>query len=53
MRTVPIVAGTGGVLAALILDDLAWARIGRGFGVVALFGVVMVAMNVRTIRAYD
>ncbi len=40
-------------LRSLILDDLAWARIGRGFGVVALFGVVMVAMNVRTIRAYD
>jgi len=40
-------------LRSLILDDLAWAKIGRGFGVVAAFGVIMVVLNVRTIRAYD
>jgi ABC-2 type transport system permease protein len=40
-------------LRSLILNDLAWARIGRGFAVVAVAGVVMVALNVRTIRAYD
>jgi ABC-2 type transport system permease protein len=40
-------------LRSLILNDLAWARIGRGFAVVAVSGVVMVALNVRTIRAYD
>ncbi len=40
-------------MRSLILDDLAWAKIGRGFVVVALFGLVMLALNVRTIRAYD
>ena len=40
-------------MRSLILDELAWARIGRGFAVVAVAGVVMVALNVRTIRAYD
>ncbi len=40
-------------LRSLILEDLAWATIGRGFAVVAAAGVVMVALNVRTIRAYD
>jgi ABC-2 type transport system permease protein len=40
-------------LRSLILVDLDWGAIGRGFGVVALAGVVMVALNVRTIRRYD
>jgi len=40
-------------LRSLILEDLAWARIGRGFAVVAVAGIAMVALNVRTIRAYD
>ena len=40
-------------IRALILEDFAWARIGRGFGVVAVFLVVMVALNVRMIRRYD
>ena len=40
-------------MRSLILDDLAWAKIGRGFGVVALFGLIMVALNVRAIRRYD
>ncbi len=40
-------------LRSLILDDLAWAKIGRGFAIVAVFGVIMVTLNVRTIRNYD
>jgi ABC-2 type transport system permease protein len=40
-------------LRSLILQDLAWAPIGRGFAVVAVLGVLMVALNVRTIRRYD
>ena len=33
--------------------DLAWAKIGRGFAVVVVAGMAMIALNVRTIRAYD
>ncbi|MDQ3114398.1 MAG: ABC transporter permease [Actinomycetota bacterium] len=40
-------------LRSLILEDLSWAPIGRGFAVVAVLGVLMVALNVRTIRRYD
>jgi ABC-2 type transport system permease protein len=40
-------------MRALILEDLAWAAIGRAFGVVAVAGLLMVALNVRAIRAYD
>ncbi len=40
-------------LRSLILEDLAWARIGRGFAVVAVSAVLMVTLNVRTIRSYD
>jgi ABC-2 type transport system permease protein len=40
-------------LRSLILEDFAWGTIGRGFAVVAVSGVVMVALNLRTIRAYD
>jgi ABC-2 type transport system permease protein len=40
-------------LRSLVLDDFNWTRIGRGFGVVAAMGVVMLVLNVRTIRAYD
>ena len=40
-------------LRSLILDDLAWAAIARGFGVVVVSGVLMVAVNVRVIRTYD
>ncbi len=40
-------------LRSLILDDLAWAKIGRGFAVVAVSAVLMVVLNVRTIRRYD
>jgi ABC-2 type transport system permease protein len=40
-------------LRSLILDDLAWEKIGRGFLVVAVLGAIMVALNVRMIRHYD
>ena len=40
-------------LRSLILEDLSWTPIIRGFGVVAVLGVLMVALNVRIIRAYD
>jgi ABC-2 type transport system permease protein len=37
----------------LVLQDLAWEPLARGFGVVAVLGVLMVALNVRVIRDYD
>jgi ABC-2 type transport system permease protein len=40
-------------LRALILEGFAWAPIARGFAVVAVLAVVMVALNVRMIRNYD
>jgi ABC-2 type transport system permease protein len=40
-------------LRSLILEDFNWATIGRGFAVVAVAGIAMVALNVRTVRAYD
>jgi ABC-2 type transport system permease protein len=40
-------------LRSLILDDLDWTRIGRGFAVIAVLGAAMVVLNVRTIRSYD
>jgi ABC-2 type transport system permease protein len=40
-------------LRSLIIDELAWARIGRGFAVVVVAGLAMVALNVRAIRTYD
>jgi ABC-2 type transport system permease protein len=40
-------------LRSLILQDLAWATVARGFGVVAVLGVLMVILNVRFIRDYD
>ena len=40
-------------LRSLILEDLSWAPLARGFAVVAVAGVVMVALNVRLMRAYD
>ena len=40
-------------LRSFILEESDWAAIGRGFAVVAVLGVVMVALNVRTIRNYD
>ena len=40
-------------MRSLILQDLAWATLARGFGVVAVLGVLMVTLNVRVIRDYD
>jgi ABC-2 type transport system permease protein len=40
-------------LRSLILQDYAWAALARGFGVVAVLGALMVALNVRLIRDYD
>ena len=40
-------------LRSLILEDLAWATIAKGFLVVAVTGVVMVVLSVRSIRRYD
>ena len=40
-------------LRSLILQEWAWAPLLRGTGVVAVLVVVVVALNVRVIRAYD
>ncbi len=40
-------------LRSLILEDFAWDKIGRGFAVVAVAGLLMIFLNVRTVRAYD
>jgi ABC-2 type transport system permease protein len=40
-------------LRSLVLQDFALAPLVRGFGVVAVLGVLMVALNVRLIRDYD
>ncbi len=40
-------------MRSLILERNDWAAVGWGFAVVAVSGAVMLALNVRTIRAYD
>jgi len=40
-------------MRSLILEDLVWEKIARGFLVVAVLGAIMVALNVRMIRHYD
>ena len=40
-------------LRSLILDDLDWAKILPGFGVVAALGAVALALNIRMIKHYD
>jgi ABC-2 type transport system permease protein len=40
-------------LRSLVLVDLDWTDIGQGFAVVAVLGVLMLALNVRTINTYD
>ena len=40
-------------LRSLILDELAWGRIARGFAVVAVLGAIMLVLNVRVINHYD
>jgi ABC-2 type transport system permease protein len=40
-------------LRSLILDDLHWAKILPGFGVVAALGALMLVLNIRMIKRYD
>ena len=40
-------------LRSLILDDLVWSKIWPGFAVVAVFGAIMLVLNVRVIQHYD
>jgi ABC-2 type transport system permease protein len=40
-------------LRSLILTDLDWGKILPGFAVVAVFGAIMLALNLRTIQSYD
>jgi ABC-2 type transport system permease protein len=40
-------------LRSLILQDLEWDKILPGFGVVAVMGAIMLALNVRMIQRYD
>jgi len=40
-------------LRSLVLQDLAWSTIAKGYGVVLALGVVMVTLSVRSIRRYD
>jgi ABC-2 type transport system permease protein len=40
-------------LRSLILHDLVWSDIWPGFAVVAVFGALAIALNVRLIRHYD
>jgi len=40
-------------LRSLVLEDLDWGTILPGFAVVAVLGVIMVALNVRVINSYD
>ena len=40
-------------MRSLILEDYNWTVIGRGFVVVAVFVVLMLVINVRTMRRYD
>jgi ABC-2 type transport system permease protein len=40
-------------LRSLILEDLVWSKILYGYGVAAVLGAVMLALNVRLIRNYD
>lgn len=40
-------------LRALILQELQWDVLARGFGVVAAFGALMLFLNIRLVRRYD
>jgi ABC-2 type transport system permease protein len=40
-------------LRSLVLEDLDWGTILPGFAVVAVLGVIMIALNVRVINNYD
>ena len=58
----PAISGLGQVggfeyimeaLRSLVLHDLDWPVIGKGFAVVIVFGALMVVLSVRSIRRYD
>jgi ABC-2 type transport system permease protein len=40
-------------LRSLILEDLVWEKIAKGFGVVVVLGILMLILNVRMINRYD
>jgi len=40
-------------MRSLVLQDLEWSAIGRGYAVVALLGIVMVALSIPSIRRYN
>jgi ABC-2 type transport system permease protein len=40
-------------MRSLVLGHFAWAMLARGFGIVALLGVLAVALNVRLVHRYD
>ena len=40
-------------MRSLVLQDLAWGPISRGFAVVVVLGALMYVLNVRTIKNYD
>jgi ABC-2 type transport system permease protein len=40
-------------MRSLVLQEFEWSAIGRGYAVVALLGIVMVALSIRSIRRYD
>ena len=40
-------------MRSLILDDLKWSEIWPGFAVIAIFGAIMLLLNVRMIKNYD
>ena len=40
-------------MRSLILDDLKWSEIWPGFAVIAIFGAIMLFLNVRMIKNYD
>jgi ABC-2 type transport system permease protein len=40
-------------MRSLILNDIDWGDVLPGFGVIAVFGVIMLVLNVRMIKTYD
>lgn len=40
-------------LRSLILTDLDWGKVLPGFAVIAVFGAVMLLLNIRMIKTYD
>ena len=40
-------------MRSLILNDIDWGDVLPGFGVIAVFGVIMLVLNVRMIKSYD